>query len=279
MHNSRPIIGKIGSIYPGIHDKINPSRALSEEFVQLKETDKPIISIKFDGTCAIIIKFDESYLLCRRQDIKIDTPNYSLIKKLGHSYIIGSTPIFESEIKRGGKNGINVPIYFFNLDLEQMPIEEGIHVIGFTPLRHNYSDDKHACTAIIGTNHTPHFNVWTSTTLLNKSQIQVQQVHVAELMANKDILTVELMGPKISSRYGFKDNRHFIMPHGLFQLDQLISFEYDLIKELIESTNIEGLVLYFPTTNKLFKVNRGHLHSEDIWQKQIECGHEFVFDS
>lgn len=278
MHSSIPIIGKIGSIYPGIHDKINPSHALSEEFVQLKETDEPIISIKFDGTCAIIIKFDESYLLCRRQDIKIDTPNYSLIKKLGHSYIIGSTPIFESEIKRGGKNGINVPIYFFNLDLEQMPIEEGIHVIGFTPLLHNYSDDKHAYNSIIGTNGTNNFNVWTTTTLLSKSQIRVQQVGVAELMVNRDILTVELMGSKISSRYGFKDNRHFIMPHGLFIVDQPSSFEYDPIKELIESTNIEGLIFYFPTTNKLFKVNRGHLQSENIWQKQIECGHEFFFD-
>jgi hypothetical protein len=275
-----PIICKIGSIYPSIHNKDSPNNDLSTEFSELLQKEEPQITIKFDGTCSICIKkSDDSYFLCRRQDIKINTPNHSAIKKSGESIMIGSTPAFKSIIKRGGQKGPDCEIYFFNLDTNGMPLEEGIHVIGFTPLKHGFGEDTHVINSIVGINGTD-FKVWTAIGLVQnfKNKIQVQLTPIADVMNNCNILTFELMGPKVSNKYGYETNQHFIMPHGLLRTIQPANFNQETIKERIMSDDIEGFVLYFPIANKLFKINQGHLHSEAEWQKKIKCGHEFVFD-
>lgn len=273
-----PIICKIPSIFPNLHKKEDPNNELSEEFLKLVQEENPIITIKFDGTCAICIKkSNDSYFLCRRQDIKIGTPNHSGALKSGELVTIGSTRAFKSTIKRGGAKGSTAEIYFFNLDVNGMPVEEGIHMIGFTPLKHNFGEDTHVINSIVGTNGT-NFNVWTAVKSDSKNQIQVQSTPIAVLMPNCDILTVELMGPKVSNHYGFTTNQHFIMPHGLLPIDPPKDFNHTTVKEWIHSEDIEGVVLYFPTIKQLFKINQGHLHSEAEWQKKTKCGHEFIFD-
>lgn len=275
-----PIICKIRSIYPSIHNKDTPNNDLSEEFVELLKKETPETTIKFDGTCSICIReSNDSYLLCRRQDIKTNTSNHSAIKKSGESVLIGSTPAFKSTIKRGGQKGPDCEIYFFNLDKDGMPLEEGIHVIGFTPLKHGFGEDTHVINSIVGTNGTD-FKVWVAIGFLpnSKNQIQVQLTKISETMLDRDIVTFELMGTKVSNRYGYTTNQHFIMPHGLLPVDQLTNFNHENIKERIMSDDIEGFVLHFPIANKLFKINQGHIHSEADWQKKTKCGHEFVFD-
>ncbi len=292
MSSTVQITGKIGSIYPNAYKK-EPTYDLSTEFEARLQKEKPIITLKVDGTCGAVIRVGpESYVLARRQDIKVGSPNHELSMSGGKVIILGSTKAFVSEIKRGGgKNPRECPIYFFNLDPDDKPKAEGPHVIGFTPVQHSFGEDKNIISAIDGTNGSDTFDLWTTSKILNetdsKIQMLVEKIKVADLLGDADLMTVEILGSKVSKRYGYKDDRHLIMAHGsvTYPDDKIPNYKNHLelqkwfqADQLNPWANVEGLVFYFSDGTK-YKVHRGHVGIEESWQSKSESGIEFIFDS
>ena len=317
-----PVINKTASLF--IRDEENPTMVtskLSKDFTQCLDAynagmEQMIVTVKTDGTCGMVCKVqsqpnqsqdlsladrDENncYYLMRRQDIKIKSRNYQSVMNNGICSIFCGMPCYITKIIRGsGKLERLEPFYIFQLTPDSKPDIDNGHVIGFTPLLHDFPDDKHAISAIDGFNGTTNVRFFT-TTFNGSLNVGIRSVSAAELMDGLKIMTVEIMGSKISNKYGFTNNKHFINPHGsiVYPMDlpycqdapcgQALypKFDYDAIKEWFESealnpwANVEGFVIHFLKSNKRFKVHRGHVGLEKTWVSRKTSGINFLFES
>lgn len=288
-----PVINKTESIFK--RDRKDFSIVLSElsdEFKELMEKETPIFTVKTDGTCGMICRIDGNYYLMRRQDVKKPrdgvknrNKNYDYVMKNGEIKTIAGMPCYVTKITRGNEN-LSVPFYIFQLDENLKPeMENDTHIIGFTPLHKTFGEDKYANTIIKQNvpNGTPGMELYT--TIFNGSlDIEVKALPVEEIMNGREILTVEIMGSKIANKYSFKNDMHFINPHGsiIFPESCKPSLDQELLRQWFKNdgenrwADIEGFVVHFPKSNKKFKVHRGHVGLEETWQKKKESGIKFT---
>ena len=282
-----PVINKTKSLFK--RDINNPKKILDElddEMKELMAEKKYIFTVKTDGTCGLIISVEpERFTLMRRQDIKINSRNYKMVMENGCIKEVAGEKCFFTKMVRGsGKNEIICPLYIFQLGHDLCPeLENDTHIIGFTPLLKNFGDDKYAITAIEGDNGEKGMKIYT--TLFNGSlDIPVKLCAVEEIMCNSLLKTVEIMGSKISNKYGFTSDRHIINPHGSIIYPNEINkmpLNYESIRNWFENdknnrwADVEGFVIHFPEINKRFKVHRGHVGLEHKWQTKKESGIKF----
>ena len=283
-----PVINKTLSLFK--RDPNNPKAIMPEPDSNIKELlrkNEHVFTVKTDGTCGMVLSIYGAFTLMRRQDIRISSRNYDRVLANGEIHQVAGMNCFVTSIVRGvGKSEIEVPLYIFQLDDELKPeLENSTHIIGFTPLRHNYGDDKNVISAVEGTNGGPGMKLYT--TVFNGSlDIPVRAIPVEELMGDKLLLTVEIMGSKISNKYGFKNDRHFINPHGsiTYPSDFNIPTDYNTLKNWFENdkndrwADVEGFVIHIPSYNRRFKVHRGHVGLEQTWMKKKESGINFIFE-
>ena len=282
------VINKTESLF--VRNSENPLQVtdtLAEDFVKLCTKEPMIVTAKTDGTCAIICRDnDNNCFLMRRQDIKIGNRNYDMVMNNGVYTTYSGIPCFVTKMVRGsGKSEITVPLYIFQLTEDHKPEIEHTHVIGFTPLLHNFGEDKYAITAIEGTNGTPNMKLFT--TVFNGSlDIPVRTISATELLLEKKIMTVEIMGSKVSNKYGFINDKHFINPHGSIVYSEEVcpTLNYDSLCSWFKNdsnnrwANVEGLVIHFPTCNRRFKLHRGHVGLEQTWRTKKESGIKFIME-
>ncbi len=282
-----PVINKTDSLFVRTDtDFTIVSSEPCEQFLKLENTEPYIISVKTDGTCALICKDSEGmYHLMRRQDIKISGRNYQTVIDNGIVTTYAGRPCFVSKMNRGsGKSERVVPVYIFNLTPDFKPEIERVHIIGFTPVLHDFGDDKYAVTAIDGINGTEDVKLYT--TVFNGSlDIAVESIPADIIMGKSQIMTVEIMGSKISDKYGFNTTQHFINPHGsiVYPSELAPRLDYESLKAWFTSDNInrwanvEGIVIHFPKSNRRFKLHRGHVGLEQTWKCKKSSGINFVF--
>jgi len=99
-------------------------------------------------------------------------------------------------------------------------------------------------------------------------------------------MTVEIMGSKISNKYGFKDDKHFINPHGsiIYPKNQIPKFSYESLREWFTKdsenrwANVEGIVIHFPEIGTRLKFHRGHVDMQSTWDTKKESGVKFVWN-
>jgi hypothetical protein len=282
----RPVINKTECIFK--RDPSDPRKIMPEilpEIEDLLKNEPYIATVKTDGTCGMVCQTTNGlFQLLRRQDIRIGSRNYNYVMENLTLTTIAGLPCAISKLVRGNnKTSPTVPIYIFQLDTTGKPELENNHLIGFTPLLHDFGEDKHAVTTIDGKNGTADMKLYT-TAFLGSLDIPVRAIPVAELMVNQTIMTVEIMGPKISNKYGFIGNQHFINPHGsiIFQANVMPTITYDSIKSWFENdaenrwANVEGIVFHFPSINKRYKIHRGHVGLESTWRNKKQSGIRFI---
>ncbi|AYV85631.1 MAG: hypothetical protein Satyrvirus27_8 [Satyrvirus sp.] len=276
-----PVINKTDSIFKRKEDQ--PDQVvdqISDQVSELLAKEKPIVTVKVDGTCGIICKTEGSdFFVMRRQDIKVCDKDGTSSKK--YKSVMSSTlkTVFAGQEcmlsaidRQNGKTTKSCPLYIFQLDKEGYPEIENGHIIGFTPVDRELADDKYLMTAFQDS------GILTSV-FDGNLDVVVKPVPISDLMGQRNIMTVEFMGSKIAQRYGFQPNDpHFICPHGqiVFPPDQVPPFQsYHELKAWFENENnnrwadVEGIVVHFPSNNIRFKVHRGHLGLNTRWgQKQ-----------
>lgn len=282
-----PVINKTESLFK--RDPIDPDQIcpeISPEFKELLATQPYIITAKTDGTCGILCKEDTNkYVLMRRQDIRVGTKNHEIVMKSGQCSTYAGTKCYVTQITRGTrKSERTVSLYIFQLTDSGMPEIEHNHVIGFTPLLADFGDDKNVITSIDGINGDPNMKLYT--TIYDGSfDIPVRSVDPADLMQERNLMTVEILGLKVSNKYGFTDNRHLINPHGsiIYPEGTAPLIDHASIKAWFENdstnrwANVEGFVIHFPLINKRIKVHRGHVGLEKTWQIKKESGIQFIW--
>ena len=280
-----PVINKTEGLFArDPNDSRIVLQELSPEIKELRQKEPHVFTVKKDGTCAIIVVMGKNIWVMRRQDIKVGARNYDMVMKSGQNEVIAGVNCFVTKMNRGSdKVPKIVPLYIFQLDETGKPEPEFGHIIGFTPLLHDFGDDKYAITTIKGVNGNADMQVYT--TLFDGSlDVHVDWVPVAELMGSKLLMTVEIMGSKISNKYGFTSDQHIISPHGsiVFPLDNQPPVEYNELKAWFENddknrwANVEGFVIHFPKSNRRIKVHRGHVGLEHTWRSKKESGIKFV---
>lgn len=249
------------------------------------------ITMKTDGTCGMLFTHDNKYYLCRRQDIRQNSRNFDSVMKLGQTVTIADKPCFKSVMTRGsGKTERKVDVYIFMLDSDGKPELEGNHMIGFTPILEDFGEDRHIMSAISGTNCTDNLSIYTTcsdyTIANNKICIKVQQMPAQDILGSQSMKTVEIMGRKVSDKYNYQSDKHFVNPHGSIiippefapTVSQLKSVE-DLTMWFNDKTNAfadsEGFVIHYQ--NQRIKCHRGYVGSEQYWTKTKSCGTEFHF--
>lgn len=281
-----PVINKTEGLFG--RDPNNTKVVLKEHSTEIKElfeSEPHVFTAKTDGTCAMVCKIGSSYMLMRRQDIKVNGRNYDMVMASGHIETIAGNKCFVTKMDRGShKDQKIVLLYIFQLDGNDKPEPEFGHIIGFTPLLHNFGDDKYAITAIKGTNGDTDMHLFT-TVFDGTLDVAVKWIHVDDLMQSKLLMTVEIMGSKISNKYGFANDQHFINPHGsiIFSQDKTPPIDFDKLRVWLENdnsnrwANVEGYVVHFPKSNRRVKVHRGHLGLEQTWRAKKESGIKFIF--
>jgi hypothetical protein len=277
-----PVINKTESLF--VRDPQNPINVTTElapEFIELVKKEPMIVTVKTDGTCGIICHdTNNNFYLMRRQDIKIGNRNYDIVMRNGIYGIYSGIECFITKMVRGsGKSERTVPLYIFQLTDDHKPEIEFNHMIGFTPLLHDFAEDKYVVTAIEGLNGTPDLKLAT-TVFGGTLDIPVRVIAASELLSGQNIMTVEILGSKISNRYGFKNDKHFINPHGSIiypkEIYPMLDFNSLLNWFKSDSTNrwsdVEGIVIHFPSSGRRFKLHRGHLGLEHTWKSKKISG-------
>jgi hypothetical protein len=276
------VLGKTEGLYPR-GERGAVVRELSPETKALLSDGTPYsITVKTDGTCGLLCLDGTSYYLMRRQDLRVGTANHKLVMETGALQTFAGRKCFIAPLLRGK---VKTTVYIFNLDADDKPEPEFDHLIGFTPLLHDFGDDKHVLTSINGTNGTPDMKVY-STCPSESLQIPVRIVSCRDLLGGETLRTVEIMGSKVSNKYGFTTDQHFINPHGsiVFPTDQ--EPPLDDFKRLEEwfanGTNpwsdVEGFVVHFPTVDRRLKFHQGYVGREKIWQSRKTSGMSFIFE-
>lgn len=276
-----PVINKTGSLFVrNSENKITSE--FDPDFIELSKIEEPIVTIKTDGTCALLVKLDDSYYLMRRQDIKTTGRNYTDAMNSELKYN-NDIPYRHATMTRGaGSNAKQVPLHIYQLDADLQPEPEANHLIGFTPISKEIPEDKHIMSAIIGTNGTPDLIIRT-TVFDGTPDLIVKAIPASELLAGRQLMTVEIMGPKVVNKYGFTGTTQFINPHGSIILpsSEVPELTYDSIKTWItnESKNrwadVEGLVFHFPKAQRRFKFHCGHLDMGKQWNAKKASGMVF----
>ena len=284
-----PVINKTEALF-----ERNPAKptevfkTITKEVSDLVATQPYVATIKTDGTCGLLCKENNEYYLMRRQDIKLRSRNYELVMSSGKIITFANRTCFSTVMFRGsGKMERTVPLYIFQLNTDNSPEIENEHIIGFTPLLHDFGEDKHTISAIDGSNGSANLRVHT-TVFEGNLDIPVRLVAAADLLGgSRSIMTVEIMGSKICNRYGFKSDRHFINPHGSIVYPSDIGvnfFDYDSVSAWFAGdannrwANVEGFVIHFPCCNRRFKLHRGHLGMENTWRAKKESGIKFILE-
>ncbi|XWV25582.1 hypothetical protein QJ856_gp0172 [Tupanvirus deep ocean] len=283
-----PVINKTESLFlRNPNNLAEVTGEMPEMFKTLLNKEEPLVTVKTDGTCGILVKDSQGYYyLMRRQDIKVGSRNYKMVMDNGTMTTFSNLPCFQTQMVRGGgKSEKVVPLYIFQIAEDGKPEVENTHIIGFTPLLHDFGDDKYAITAIDGSNCSKDMKLYT-TVYENSLDIPVKSIPAAQLLQDKNVMTVEILGSKISNKYGFKDDRHFINPHGsiVYPKEMCPELNYDSLRIWFENdatnrwSNVEGLVIHFPLSNKRFKVHRGHVGMEKSWMYKKNSGIVFNFE-
>lgn len=283
----QPVINKTDSFFGRDPDDMSKvSREIPEETMVMLQNEPYVITVKTDGSCGIIFEIENGrYLLMRRQDTKVNSRNHEIVMKNGKKCQINGIDCYfvDAFVRGSGKGTRTSPLYIFNIDQEGNPIEEHTHIIGFTPVLQNYGEDKYMASAIDGTNGEVGMKLWT-TVFEGTLDIPIRCIPVTELMEGKKMMTVEIMGNKVSNRYGYTNDRHFINPHGsiVYPKDLAPKLDFDFIKAwFMDSSNrwadVEGFVIHFPSSNKRLKLHRGHVGLEKTWQNKKESGIRFMW--
>ena len=132
--------------HTNLSDKLNPK--LKE---YLDANLKYNITVKTDGSCGLIIKIKEKYVLCKRQDINKKSRNYERVINPSHGKLakVANLPCYITSIIRAtGPHERVEPLFIFQLTSDGIPELESNHLIGFTPVLSNFPDDKYMVTAI-----------------------------------------------------------------------------------------------------------------------------------
>jgi hypothetical protein len=249
------------------------------------------VTLKTDGSCGAIIKIDNKYVLCKRQDINNKSRNFEQVTNPANGKLceIAGLPCYLTSIIRGtGPHEREEPLYIFQLTKDGIPELESNHLIGFTPVLNNFPDDKYMVTAIDSNILDSNCNNWNiRTTWFDGSlNIHVIKIPISQFMRDKQIKTVEIMCKKISDKYSYQTDECFVNPHGSIVIPQNLipEFNYNFIKTWFENdtfndwANQEGFVIHFPYQNMRFKLHRGHVGMEESWQIKKECGIKFIFE-
>jgi hypothetical protein len=282
------VLNKTESVFNRITNSSEVEPEINPKLQELLDSKTEcIFTQKTDGTCGLIMKIDDKYIFMRRQDIKNKNTNYEFVMnpKNGFIKMIGEKKCYVTSIVRGsGKYKKTVPFYIFQISDDGKPELEFNHLVGFTPVQHNFPDDKYVITAIDGLNGSDNMYLY-ATDFKNSLNINIIKISIKEFMGDLDIITVEIMGKKISNKYGFIDDRHFVNRHGsiIFPSYLIPPITYEGIKKWFESekdnrwANTEGIVIHFTTCNMKFKIHRGHVKMEESWKIKNKSGIEFIW--
>lgn len=263
---------------------LHNDKQLSDEFIHLIQNETPRITLKTDGTCGLIMKIGDNYTLMRRQDIRVyDNKKKSLNKdvdRLINDSVLINNYRLGTIMRQYGKVNKEVPFYMFNLGKDTKPEIEVTHLIGFTPVDEENPNDKYI-KSCFKNNNTPDLEVYCSVPS-NTLDVPVNWFKASDLV--NDVLSVEIIGSKISNRYNFKSDQHFINIHGSIEVPntELPSFEYDDIYKWFRSdsqwADNEGIVIHFLKAQKRFKFHVGYFDMGEAWKKKKSCGLNFIFE-
>lgn len=249
-------------------------------------------TLKTDGTCGLLFCHNGLYYLCRRQDIRKNSRNFASVLQNGKIEEIASRKCFVSKMIRGsGKTEYETDVYIFMVGTDDKPELEGDHMIGFVPISETNPEDKYIMSTISDENISDNLTLYvtdTHNTHDHSLAMTVVKKSAADILCGKSLATVEIMGKKISDRYDFNSDQHFINVHGSITIpreymptaQQLSSL--DDLKQWFQSAsnpyaNNEGFVIHFDDGCRI-KCHRGYVGLEDSWKKTKSCGLKFYFE-
>jgi hypothetical protein len=249
---------------------------------------KTVTSVKTDGTCGALINIDGEIKLYRRQEIKHKSLNFEHVLTTGKLTEIVGLPCWVANMERDCGHGRKVtsPLYIFQLT-DGRP--KRTSMVGFTPVSSEVPEDKYVITAIETDPITHVKYIYTTQSVPGSLDIPIIKIPVNDLTQGKQMMTVEIMGRKISNKYGFDESfgdKCFVNPHGSIIIpdEELPELTYDANKSWFSNdqtnrwANQEGFVIHFPSENVRFKLHRGHVDMLKSWEKKKSCGITFLFD-
>ena len=271
------------------YDHTKLTNKLNPDFQKLIDSgSKTVTSVKTDGTCGALIIIDDETKLYRRQEIKHKSPNFEHVLTTGKLTEIVGLPCWVADMERDCGHGrkVNAPLYIFQLT-DGRP--KRTSMVGFTPVSSEVPEDKYVITAL-ETDPVTHVKyIYTTQSISGSLDIPIIKIPVNDLTQGRQMMTVEIMGRKISNKYGFDESfgdKCFVNPHGSIIIpdEELPELTYDANKSWFSNdqtnrwANQEGFVIHFPTENERFKLHRGHVDMLKSWEKKKSCGITFLFD-
>lgn len=285
LNKTQAVFVRDNSDYKNLTAKINPQL---QKLLDANEIYH--VTLKTDGSCGAIIKINNKFVFCKRQDINNKSRNFERVTNPSNGNLteVAGLPCYLTSIIRGtGSHERVEPLYIFQLTSDSKPELESNHIIGFTPVLSNFADDKYIVTAIENNNNILDPDDYFIKTTFNNGTLNIHVISlpIKQFMKDKQICTVEIMCKKISDKYGYQTDACFVNPHGSIVIphDQIPQFDYDKIKWWFENdtyndwANQEGFVIHFPNENQRFKLHRGHVGMEKSWQIKKDCGIKFIF--
>jgi hypothetical protein len=284
------VLDKIDTLFiRDSYDHTKLKNKLNPNFQKLIDSgSKKITSVKTDGTCGALINIDGEIKLYRRQEIKQKSPNFKYALTTGKLTEIVGLPCLASYIKRdcGYGKKITTPLYIFQLKDGCL---KKTSLIGFTPVSSEVPEDKYVITAIETDPNTNVKYIYTTQSVSGSLDIPIIKKPVNDLIRGKQMMTVEIIGRKISNKYGFDESfgdKCFVNPHGSIIIpdEELPELTYDANKSWFTNdqtnrwANQEGFVIHFPTENVRFKLHRGHVDMLKSWEQKKSCGIKFLFN-
>jgi hypothetical protein len=271
------------------HDHTKLTNKLNPDFQKLFDSgSKMITSVKTDGSCGALIIIDGETKLYRRQEIKHKSSNFEHVLTTGKLKEIAGLPCWVADFDRDCGHGkkVNAPLYIFQLT-DGRP--KRTNMVGFTPVSSEVPEDKYIITAMDTHPDTHVKYIYTTQSILGSLDIPIIKIPVDDLTQGKKIMTVEIMGRKISNKYGFDESfgdKCFVNPHGSIIIpdEELPELTYDANKSWFSNdqtnrwANQEGFVIHFPTENERYKIHRGHIDMLKSWERKKSCGITFLFD-
>jgi hypothetical protein len=284
LNKTQPVFVRDNFDHMSLTDKLNPK--LKE---YLDANLKYNVTVKTDGACGLIMFVNEKFVLCKRQDINNKSRNFERVTNPANGKLVkvANLPCYQTSIIRGtGPHEREEPLYIFQLTSDGKPELESNHLIGFTPVLNNFSDDKYIITAIEPNLLDKDDSNIKTTYFDGTMNIRIIKIPIKQFMNNKQICTVEIMCKKISDKYGYSTDACFVNPHGsiIIPRNEVPELDYNTIKQWFQEdarndwANQEGFVIHFPTINQRFKLHRGHVGIENTWQIKKDCGIKFIFE-
>lgn len=270
---SSPVIGKIPPVFD--NGFVDP------KFLNLLSVEKPVPTVKYDGWNVIVVNHHGRYLALRRLDIQNTHPEISMVGWATESNLGGYPCIMFNITRLSIYGSYKVPCWVFdmnNIIKENKKISVKEKVIGYVIIDELFPNDSCFCCALVGINGTSNLKLWTAT-IEDTFFLKHNLVDASDLVPETGIRSFEILSRNFSDTYGFLDTHSVLVPHGISVIPDNIYetfiWKVEFFRDWFDNnrttwSSIEGIVFWFPTSGKYYKINRRHVDLQEEWLSQVE---------